>query len=283
VAGQVELRPTTGPGTAPAIAAEAFREGFELIVAAGGDGTISEVADGLAQTQDGLARCRVGLIPLGTVNVFAKELGLPGGLADAWRAIQSGRETKVDLPWVEFTENGKSRRRRFVQLAGAGLDSRSVALVNWKLKKLVGPLAYVWAGLAAIRGPQPQIRVRAGDREAAGELVLIGNGRFYGGRIPMFPQADRLDGLLEVRVFHRANWVALARFGSHWLRCRSSPPAGETWLRAATVELHCDQEMPLELDGDNIGHLPVRFGVDREALRVVGPRPTAARTSTVCT
>lgn len=269
-AGRVELRPTTGPGTAPAIAAAAVGEGFELVVAAGGDGTVREVAEGLAGIADGLARCRLGVIPLGTVNVFAKELGLPERLAEAWQIIESGREVRLDLPWVECTEDGTPRRRHFVQLAGAGLDSRSVALVNWELKKKIGSLAYVWAGLGAIRGPQPPIRVRAANREVTGELVLIGNGRFYGGRIPMFPQADPRDGVLEVRVFHHANWSTLARFGLHWLRRQQTAPAGETWLRAATVELSCDQAMPLELDGDNLGQLPARFGVERGVLRVLG-------------
>lgn len=132
---QCALKPTTAPGAGRALAAEAVREGFDTIIAAGGDGTVNEVLNGLGDVPDAFARVRLGVLPLGTVNVFAKELGLPVDFLNAWRVICAGRERRIDLPTAEHTLDGKTVRRHFAQLAGAGLDSRAIELVNWEHKK----------------------------------------------------------------------------------------------------------------------------------------------------
>src|SRR6185436_8409821 len=127
VAKQATLKPTQCPGDARRLGVEAVREGFETIVAAGGDGTLNEMLNGIADA-DGFARARLGVLPLGTVNVFAKELKLPQDFAGAWAAIQQGREMLIDAPWAHYVLEGRSQRRYFAQLAGAGLDSRAVEL-----------------------------------------------------------------------------------------------------------------------------------------------------------
>src|SRR5205085_381763 len=119
----------------------------------------------------------------------------------AWQVLRAGRETRIDLPRVEYSSNGKTQQRYFAQLAGAGLDARAIELVQWQLKKRLGPLAYVWAGLQALQGPPALLTVNAGASSAAGSLVLIGNGRLYGGNFRIFPRADLRDGLLDVCVF----------------------------------------------------------------------------------
>src|SRR5689334_9596852 len=146
------LKATTAVGDARKLAAEGVREGFEIVVAAGGDGTLNEVLNGLCDAPNGLEQARLGVLPLGTVNVFARELGLPTALEAAWEIILRGRETRIDLPSVEYVAKGKNEHRYFAQLAGAGLDARAVGLVNWRAKKLVGPLAYVLAGCHALLG-----------------------------------------------------------------------------------------------------------------------------------
>src|SRR6185295_1298212 len=210
---QCALKPTYAAGAGRALAAEAVREGFEVIVAAGGDGTLNEVLNGLGDEPDGLARTRLGVLPLGTVNVFAKELNLPMDFQTAWQVIERARESVIDLPAAEYAVNGQPQRRFFAQMAGVGWDARAVELVDWKQKKMIGALAYVVAGFKALRGPLPQIVVTNGTETLAGELVLIGNGRFYGGRYTIFPGADLRDGLLEVSVFPKANLEMLARYG----------------------------------------------------------------------
>src|SRR5947208_2966613 len=118
---QCSLKPTYAAGAGRALAAEAVREGFQQIVAAGGDGTVNEVLNGIGDEPDGFTRACLGVLPLGTVNVFAKELGMPGNLSAAWAILQRGKETLIDLPEAEFKVEGKTERRAFAQMAGAGL------------------------------------------------------------------------------------------------------------------------------------------------------------------
>ncbi len=154
---QCVLKATTAPHDARRLATEAINDGFDLIVAAGGDGTINEVLNGIGDAPDGFARTRLGVLPLGTVNVFARELKIPMRVEQAWEILQRGREMRIDLPRVEFSANGERRKQYFVQLAGAGLDARAIELVDWQHKKNVGPLAYVIAGLKALREKKPEI------------------------------------------------------------------------------------------------------------------------------
>src|SRR5512142_1143729 len=122
LASQSALKPTGAPGQGRALAAQAVEEGYEIIVAAGGDGTVNEVLNGIGDAPEGFARVRLALLPLGTVNVFARELGLPIHLERAWAVFERGRETAVDLARVEFMRKGEPATRYFAQLAGAGLD-----------------------------------------------------------------------------------------------------------------------------------------------------------------
>jgi len=270
VAKDAALKPTQCPGDARRLGAEAVREGFETLVAAGGDGTLNEVLNGIADA-DGFARARLGVLPLGTVNVFAKELKLPQDFAGAWAAIQRGKEMLIDAPWAHYVAEGRGQRRYFAQLAGAGLDSRAVELVNWELKKRLGPLSYVVAGFQALTETLPPIEVTNGRETASGKMVLIGNGKFYGGRFPIFPLADLCDGVLEAVVYPRLNMESLVR-GSWGMLTDDFHTGGHTvQIRGAHLELKCAKPIPFQLDGENIAPLPVTFGVAGQLLRVIVP------------
>ena len=270
IAGEAEFKLTTAPGEARRLAAEAVREGFRTIVAAGGDGTVNEVLNGIGDTPEGFDRARLGVLPLGTVNVFARELCIPVRMQSAWENIRRGIETRIDLPRVVFRSGEHEQARYFAQLAGAGLDARAIELVQWELKKRIGPLAYVLAGLrAAMRVPA---RVNAADAEAhsaTGGLVLIGNGRLYGGNFRIFPEADLRDGLLEVCVFPRVDWWTLIRCGPPLLLRGRVPPTLVRSFRAGSVTLSAPEPVPVEVDGEWVGHLPATFAIERSRLRVV--------------
>jgi YegS/Rv2252/BmrU family lipid kinase len=265
------LKLTAAAGDARRLAAEAVGDGFEVIVAAGGDGTLNEVLNGLGDAPDGFARARLGLLPLGTVNVFARELAIPTKLEAAWEAIRVGRETCIDLPSVDHDANGTRQRRYFAQLAGAGLDARAIERVQWQLKKKLGPLAYIVAGLKALLGTQSKITAAGGRHSATGELVLIGNGRLYGGQFRLFPKADLRDGLLDVCVFPRVNWFTLARCGPSLLLRRTLPASAVEVFQAESLTLSSPSPTPLEADGELIGHLPAAFSLERSRLRVIVP------------
>ncbi len=271
MAGQSAFKATNAPGDARRLAAEAVAENFELIVAAGGDGTVNEVLNGLGDATDGFARARFGVLPLGTVNVFARELKIPLRVADAWEILQGGRETKIDLGCAEFSADGVRKKQFFAQLAGAGLDARAVELVDWSHKKKIRPLAYVIARLKALREKKPKIFVRATGKVFAGELILIGNGKFYGGAFEIFPAADLRDGLLDVCIFQRVDFPTLVRCAPSFLARQKLPEKIVRRFRAEKFELVCESAAAFELDGEWIGNLPVKFSIARERLRVIVP------------
>ena len=266
---QCLLKPTTAPGAGRALAAEAAREGFETIVAAGGDGTVNEVLNGIGDAPQGFVRTRLAVLPLGTVNVFAKELGMPARFQAAWDLIRTGRETKIDLAEASFTARGQPCRRYFVQMAGAGVDTRAIDLVSWEQKKRLGLLAYLLAGIKAMREAKPRIVVTDGRQELSGEQVLIGNGQFYGGRYRLFPTADWRDGVLEVSVLPRAGWGNLGRGAWGLFLGRLYSVGGVRHLRAETLQLSSTESVAFQVEGDNVGHLPVAISVHRQALRVI--------------
>jgi diacylglycerol kinase family enzyme len=240
IGSQCALKATTAPGDARRLAAEAVNEGFDLIVAAGGDGTVNETLNGIGDAQNGFARAKLGVLPLGTVNVFARELRIPLRLERAWEILQRGRETRIDLPCVEFFANGVRQQRRFAQLAGAGFDARAIELVDWSHKKKIGPLAYVIAGLKALRERQPKITVQA-------------------------------EGCLEICVFPRFNWWTLIRCAPGLLTRRQLPMRLVENFQAAKFDLAGEPGTAFELDGEWVGQLPATFSVEREQLRVVVP------------
>lgn len=265
------LKLTSAAGDARRLAAEAVREGFDIIAAAGGDGTMNEVLNGIGDVPGGFDRCRLAVLPLGTVNVFARELRLPRRLGPAWRCIQAGHEALIDLPLAEFVGPRGPERRWFAQLAGAGLDARAVELVNWPLKKQVGPLAYIWAGLVAVASRGPTLQVSAGGTSLCGQLVVIGNGKLYGGNYRVFEGADLRDGILDAVVFPTVNWFTLARCGPQMLVRRTLPAAYIRRVQAPALTITSDERVPFQLDGELAGTLPAKITIQRQALRVVVP------------
>jgi diacylglycerol kinase (ATP) len=271
IGSQSVLKLTSGPGEARRLACEAVIEGFETVVGAGGDGTINEVLNGLGDAPQGFAHARLGVLPLGTVNVFARELEIPLQITPAWDCIRRGRETQIDLPCAQSTHNGSSQSRYFAQLAGAGLDARAVELVAWKLKKKIGPLAYVVAGIKALLGAPAEITINADGKTAKGALVLVGNGRLYGGSYRVFPRADLRDRLLDVCLFPRVNWMTLARCGPGLLVRGRLPRSAVTLFQARTIKLTAVSRTPAEIDGELFGALPASFWLAPDRLRVIVP------------
>ena len=267
----IALKPTQAPGDGRRLATEAVCEGFDTLVAAGGDGTVNEVLNGIADAPDGFARARLAVLPLGTVNVFARELGLPLGLRAAWQTILHGGERPIDAPFAEQAGATGTHRRYFAQMAGAGLDARAISLVSWEMKKRFSQFAYVLAGMKAMHGPHPLISVEADGQSVRGELVLVGNGRFYGGSLPVFPDAKLDDGLLDLCVFPRVNWGLIARYAIGYVSGHPLIPREVKMLRVARARLTASAAVPFEVEGDLCGSLPVELGVRPRVLRVVTP------------
>jgi YegS/Rv2252/BmrU family lipid kinase len=271
LAQQCALKPTAGPGDARRLAQAAVATGYQIIVAAGGDGTVNEVLNGIGDEPDGYQRVRLGVLPLGTVNVFARELKIPVHLPSAWKILKCGRETQIDLGRVDYQEAGQPQSRYFMQLAGAGLDARAIELVSWKLKKNAGPLAYVVAGFQALAEKQPVLTVSANGLKLTGELALFGNGRFYGGSFAIFPGAELANGLLDVCVFAQVNVPTLLRLAPGFLARQKLSEHRVARLRAEKFTVTSDRPAAFELDGEWVGNLPATFSVEPKKLRVVVP------------
>jgi len=268
---QCALKATTAPGDARRLAHAAVATGYDIIAAAGGDGTVNEVLNGIGDEPGGFERTRLGVLPLGTVNVFARELKIPARLEHAWQILKRAKTTKIDLGSVAYADEGKPAQRYFMQLAGAGLDARAIELVSWKLKKTAGPLAYVVAGLQALLEQQHRISVSADGQKLEGQLALLGNGRMYGGPYNIFPGAELSDGLLHACVFPAVDVPTLLRLVPGFLTRKKLSEHRVRRLRAQKIELSSETAAAFELDGEWIGYLPATFSLEPKKLRVVIP------------
>ena len=259
--GHPVVRLTTTPGDARCLAAEAADEGFDTIVAAGGDGTVNEVINGMAGS-----RATLGILPVGTMNVFASEVGIPqGNLEQAWEVIQSGHTRPLDLPQA----NG----HYFIQLAGVGLDAAVVQKTTTESKKALGPLSYLLtlAQVAAVKPPSLLIEVD-GMPKREGRFVLIGNGRLYGGPFHLFKKADLNDGLLDIVVFkNQSHWDVVRYFQAIAFGNHLDLPDVE-YFQAPSVKVESSDEVPFELDGELAGILPCVFQISQNKLHVLTPR-----------
>jgi lipid kinase, YegS/Rv2252/BmrU family len=254
------LHATSQTGEAEAIARSAVREGYDKIVAAGGDGTINEVVNGLAG-----ANAALGLLPMGTMNVFANELGLPAGnLEQCWRVICEGRTRTIDLP----NANGK----HFVQLAGIGLDAQAVKETSLALKRSFGPLSYLISAAQIASRPPPRLVIESEHLSVPeGSFVLIGNGRLYGGPFPFFKRALIDDGLLDVLVFRRIGYLEIIRYLQDVFFSPSISRPDVEYFQTTALRVSSEDEVPVEIDGELIGNCPVHFHVRQHGLRVLVP------------
>lgn len=271
ISAEATLKQTAAPRDARRLATQAIGEGFDTLIAAGGDGTLNEVLNGMGDVPDGFSKSRLGVLPLGTVNVFARELGIPLKPEAAWPVLRRGNEKQIDLAVVDNGEGEQQERTYFAQLAGAGLDSRAIELVDWPTKKKLGPLAYVIAGLKAMREEQSRIIVSDGAHTVSGQLALVGNGRLYGGSYRIFPTANFCDGKLDVCVFPVVNWPTLFSCGISILLRGRLPETKVVRLRAASFSFIGKSSTRFEVDGELAGKLPARFSVQSLALRVLIP------------
>ena len=261
------LRPTAQPGHGAELAEQAANEGFETVVAAGGDGTLNEVLNGLMRVPAD-ARPALGVLPLGTANVYARELGLPWPVDAAWRVIAAGRERRVDVG-VARTKDGE--QRYFAQLAGAGFDAMAIAALDMRLKKRINWLSYVISGFRTVARGLPRLTVTAGGRRCEGCFIFIGNGRFYGGSYRMFPEARLDDGMLEVCVFKGGRVSDVLRYLPRVLAGSHPKLPDVCCFRAEQVRVESPQPAPTELDGELWKDCPADFSVEAGALRVLAP------------
>ena len=258
----VEERETAGVGDATRLAREAVEQGLDLVCAIGGDGTVNETINGLAGAEVPLA-----IVPTGTVNVLAMELGIPLELPDAVKLLDVGTVSWIDL--------GLAGDRYFALMAGVGMDAAVVASLNPVLKKAFKEAAFAVQGLANyLTKEEPLIRVTTAERTVEGYFAVFGNSSNYGGGFGITPLADMRDGLLDVCVLKDKSFLSTIWYWSAALiNAHIKHPKVEYFRTEAAeiVTVEEGKEVLVQTDGEMAGKLPLTCRVVPRSLRVVVP------------
>lgn len=253
---EATIRDTTARGDAEICAREA--RGFDRMVVAGGDGTIGEAINGLLARNDAVPP--LGVLPLGTANVLAAELGLPEAPEALAETLLRGDASPIHL--------GLANGRPFASMTGVGFDAHVVAGISTSLKKFVGKSIY---GLESARQffkfGFPIYEIVVDGRPYAAASAIVAKGHFYGGRFVVCPDARLAEPEFQVALFPgRGRWAAL---GYATALVLGTLPSKVRLLKARTVEVRAPVGDPVQGDGDVIARLPARFEIAPKTLNVV--------------
>lgn len=259
---EVLVRRTEGPGDATRIAASLMPEDVDVVLAAGGDGTINEVANGLIDRPLPLA-----IAPLGTANVLAWELGHGLTISGAARTVGHGRVVRI--------RPALAGERGFLLMASAGIDARVVAGVNSALKRRIGKLAYALVAFREILRPSgTRIELDIDGRVEHAALAVVTHAAHYAGPFVIAPEARLGDDHLSVVLVRDGRRIALLRCGLALLLNRIPRQAGVEILRARHVRFLGPPGEPVQSDGDVIGHMPMAVRVGDGELSLIVADPT---------
>ncbi len=254
---RLAIRETAARGDAEALARAADPASCDLVVAAGGDGTINEVINGLRESALPLA-----ILPLGTANVLAAEIGLAGGARAIAETIARGAVRPVFL--------GSANGRRFALMVGVGFDARVVEGLDLRLKKALGRLAYALAALGRLcryRAERYQVEIDGQPFTAA--ALVIAKGHYYGGRFVVAAEARLDEPRLHVALFERTGRWNLLRYAWALLAGRVDRLADVRILPAHSVAVSGRAGEAVQADGDLVAALPLAVTLADAPLALV--------------
>ena len=258
-------------GQLAALAAEAAREGAELLVVVGGDGSVNEVVNGIA----GIADVELAVIPRGTGWDFVRTYGISRDLDTAVETARNGVVREIDLGLVSYrTWAGADARAYFANVASAGISGAIAQRANEASKALGGKISYYWATLAVFaRWQTGEMRVSVDDEIRGGRMidVVVANGRYLGGGMMMCPEAEPDDGLFDALVIGDVTKRDLLFVLPKTYRGKHLPHPRLESLRGRVITVDADEPLPIELDGEQPGTTPARFEVVPRALRLRVP------------
>ena len=272
---ETELAETRTPGEATEIARGAVKAGRDLVIACGGDGTLNEVVNGLAMSPGG---CQVplALLPGGTANILAKELGLPWDVLRAAKRLPQAKPRPIALGLATPLATPE-KRRHFLCVAGAGPDGVMVYSLDLGLKERVGILAYWYEGLRQVfRYTFPRFRIISGERTVDASLVVVGRTKHYGGPFQITTEADLFEDRFELAAVTAENGLGyLAHLPSLWLGKLHEASGIHFWK---TDALLCEplgkEPVYAQVDGEPLGRLPVEFRIVPRAITLMVPEPS---------
>lgn len=261
------LVPTEGPATAGSIAARAIAGGAELILAAGGDGTISEAAQGVAFTS-----VPMGILPAGTANVLASEIGLPCSMVNAAASLRNCIPTRISMGRLHCA-NGVERVRLFMLMAGVGLDAQIVYNLSLPLKSRLGKAAYWVAGFSLLGRELNEFEIVIDGRQFTCSFALISKVRNYGGDLEIARNTNLLDDRFEIVLFEGRSSLRYLNYLTRVALRRLNGVKGVTAIRSggACLSSTGDRRIYIQVDGEYIGHLPARVEILPDALTLLVP------------
>ncbi len=244
---------TTGAGDASLAAADASRRGFDIVIAAGGDGTINEVAGGLAEMD---YRPPLGVLPLGTTNDLARALGIPRSWDAAIDLIADGIMKPIDI--------GRLNRRYFINIAGGGSLTELTYEVPSKMKTMLGQLAYYMKGLEKLPRFRPiKMKVESEEMKLHEEMMLflVANSSSVGGFEKLAPDARIDDGVMDVFLLRRCNLADFIRLVSIIIRGERVLDPLLVHFQTKHITIESQDHVQLNLDGEFGGTLPAEIEV----------------------
>jgi YegS/Rv2252/BmrU family lipid kinase len=254
-----EVSPTEKRGDAERMAASASSNYFDAIAVAGGDGTINEALNGMTQSP-----LPLGLIPMGTANVLAAEIGLDVTPDAVARTLLDGHRRRIDV--------GKADGRRFVMMAGVGFDADVVKGIDPKLKRAVGKGAYVWQSLVEMLRYRPQtFRLTVDGVEHMAASAVFANGHFYAGRFTCAPDARLTDGQLHVCLFKASGRLSIVRYGLALMLGTLHRRRDIEILPASQIAIAGAMGSPVHGDGDILAALPLDVRMDETGVELIVP------------
>jgi diacylglycerol kinase (ATP) len=271
---QVDRRETEQKGDATRLARQAADTGYDVAIAVGGDGTINEVANGLVGTCTAL-----GVIPSGTANVYAADVGIPiwgplrpQAVEAAAEIIHTGRRCRIDLGHVQFADG---QQRHFFMWCGVGLDAAVTREVTSEHTRRLGMAAWVIASvLVAVNFMGTAGRVVVDGRSERKRVLwaVISNGQLYGRLWRIAPAAKMDDGRLDMTVFEGHDVLSTIRHMAGLVFGRSARDPTVHQYQGCTITIRTRTPLPVHVDAEPLGTTPVRVKVVPQALDVILPR-----------
>ena len=261
-----------GPGQLGELARKAADDGAKLLVVVGGDGSVNEVANGIAGRDD----VEIAVIPRGTGWDFARSQGIPRSVEQAVDVALNGSTRAIDLGRVDYRAwSGADEVGWFANVASAGMSGAIAQRANDTTKALGGKVSYLLATLAVFaRWQVGDVRVSVGETERTGRMhdVIVANGPYLGGGMKICPEALPDDGLFDVLLIGDLTKRDLMLTLPKTYRGKHLPHPKAEVLRGAVVTVEAPTLLPIELDGEQPGTTPVRFELVPRALRVRVPK-----------
>jgi diacylglycerol kinase (ATP) len=262
---EVEVLFTEKKGDAEGIAREAIKKSPYLIIACGGDGTFNEVINGISGSE-----IPVAILPLGTTNVLAKELGIPENIEDAMKIAVAGITKTISLGKITITSTSSAVHRYFVLMAGIGFDGEAVFGIKEHIKKISGKGSYIYSGIKTLLRYAPvELIFNVDGKTYSGYSAVIGKAARYGGNFMVTPDARLTDPDLHICIFTNKKRLDILRYAFGVITSSHLKFRDVIYEKAKTILI--EGKAHIQMDGDYFNMTPAKVEVASEMVKLVYP------------